>query len=98
MGDELKVLASEAVKSIGVDGAALMLAESSAKLSASAVRLASVVRAAGVQPQISNELIAEATKSMVSSYVDVVAAISMVGVVDVSKMVEQRLEQAKGVH
>lgn len=98
MGDELRELASGAVKSIGVDGAALMLAESSAKLSASAVRLASVVRAAGVQPQISNELIAEATKKIVSSYVDVVAAISMVGVVDVSNMVKSRLEQAKGVN
>ena len=98
MGEEVRELASAAVKSIGVDGAALMLAESSAKLSASAVRLASVVRAAGVQPQISNELMADAAKHMVDSYVDVVAAISMVGVVDVSKMVKQRLERAKGVN
>ena len=51
-----------------------------------------------MQPQISGELMADAAKHMVDSYVDVVAAISMVGVVDVSKMVEQRLERAKGVN
>lgn len=94
----MKSLASEAVKSIGVDGAAMMLAESSAKLSACSVRLASIIRASGLQPQVLDDMVASTTKQVVSCYVDVVAAASMVGVVDVSKMVEKRLEQAKGVH